>query len=147
MNVKTNCKYILSRLHPESTYEIRESYDICGNLRFYPEESCKEFGPALLALEDACKPLLKNLLRVLSLSLKLEDIDYFVSRSKGLDDLNIPSYTTFRSLYYPAIPSSIAPGTVRLADHTDYGILTLLFQDDIGGLQVHSHRIFLKVRP
>lgn len=123
-------------MHRDSTYELRESYDVCGNLRFFPD-SCKEFGPALEALEEASKPLLKNLLRVLALSLKLKDIDYFVSCSKGMDDLNIPSYTTFRTLYYPAIPSYIAPGTVRCADHTDYGILTLLFQDDIGGLQVN----------
>ena len=32
--------------------------------------------------------------------------------------------------------SEVKPGQLRLGEHTDYGTLTLLFQDDIGGLQV-----------
>jgi len=30
----------------------------------------------------------------------------------------------------------IKPNQVRLGEHTDYGSITLLFQGDIGGLQV-----------
>lgn len=127
----------MHRLHPGSTYEIRESYDFCGNLRYFPE-SCKEFGPSLTALEEACKPLVKNLLRTLAIALELKDKEYFVTRSKCLDDHNVDSFTTFRSLYYPPIPDNISPGTVRCADHSDYGILTLLFQDEIGGLEVSN---------
>ncbi|ODN05209.1 hypothetical protein Ocin01_01492 [Orchesella cincta] len=124
-------------LNAGSTFEIRESYDFCGNLRYYPK-ACNEFGPALTALEEASKPLIKNLLRTLAISLELEDKDYFVTRSKCLNDLNIESYSTFRTLYYPPIGDNIPPGTVRCADHTDYGILTLLFQDNMGGLEVKS---------
>ncbi|CAL8148318.1 unnamed protein product [Orchesella dallaii] len=124
-------------LNAGSTFEIRESYDFCGNLRYYPE-ACDEFGPALMALEEASKPLVKDLLRALAISLTLDDRDYFVTRSKGLNDINIESLSTFRTLYYPSIGDTISPGTVRCADHTDYGILTLLFQDDMGGLEVKS---------
>ncbi|KAJ7340037.1 hypothetical protein OS493_002759, partial [Desmophyllum pertusum] len=46
--------------------------------------------------------------------------------------------TALRLLYYPPLPeeSNIKPGQVRCGEHSDYGTITLLFQDDIGGLEV-----------
>ncbi len=48
------------------------------------------------------------------------------------------NYTALRTLYYPSLPSSIdvKPGQLRCGEHVDYGSLTLLFQDENGGLQV-----------
>jgi len=130
----------LIRLLADSAFEIRESYDFCGTERIYPEASTG-FGPALEALENESKPLIKNLLRVLAISLDIgeEGQEFFVNRCKHLDNLSIKSFTTFRSLYYPPTWNNdkVKPGTVRCADHSDYGILTLLFQDEIGGLEVN----------
>ena len=33
-------------------------------------------------------------------------------------------------------PSQIKPGQIRCGEHTDYGAITLLIQDDVGGLEV-----------
>ena len=54
--------------------------------------------------------------------------------TKGPDS----SLTTMRLLYYPPLPpeSEIKPGQLRCGEHVDYGSITLLFQDPIGGLQV-----------
>ncbi|KAK2179126.1 hypothetical protein NP493_511g00014 [Ridgeia piscesae] len=49
-----------------------------------------------------------------------------------------------RCLNYPAITShavrllfkDIKPNQIRCGEHSDYGSITLLFQDDVGGLQV-----------
>lgn len=42
-----------------------------------------------------------------------------------------------RTLYYPSLKDSdIQPGVVRCGEHSDYGTVTLLLQDDIGGLEV-----------
>ena len=45
-----------------------------------------------------------------------------------------------RLLHYPAVPKAVldkAPA-VRAGSHTDYGTVTLLFQDLNGGLQVRT---------
>ena len=45
--------------------------------------------------------------------------------------------TTFRTLYYPTLSDSeIQPGVVRCGAHSDYGTITLLLQDGVGGLEV-----------
>lgn len=45
--------------------------------------------------------------------------------------------TIFRSLFYPPLTGDdIQPGTVRCGEHTDYGTITLLIQDEMGGLEV-----------
>lgn len=46
--------------------------------------------------------------------------------------------TALRLLYYPPLPeeSNIKPGQVRCGEHSDYGSITLLFQDSVGGLEV-----------
>lgn len=52
--------------------------------------------------------------------------------------------TTLRTLYYPPLTDDdVKPGVVRCGAHSDYGTITLLFQDDIGGLEVNFSPISL----
>jgi isopenicillin N synthase-like dioxygenase len=51
----------------------------------------------------------------------------------------------FRIFHYPAMP----PGSKAwgVGEHTDYGLLTLLAQDDLGGLQVKTSRGWIDAPP
>ncbi|TAQ87427.1 hypothetical protein B7494_g4252 [Chlorociboria aeruginascens] len=64
----------------------------------------------------------------------------------GLPEAYFDAYTdvgdnTLRLLHYPSVPAAVFQRNklqVRAGEHTDYGSITLLFQDDRGGLQVKS---------
>ena len=46
--------------------------------------------------------------------------------------------TALRTHYYPPLPDSFSPAKnqIRCGEHTDYGTMTFLVQDEIGGLEV-----------
>ena len=44
----------------------------------------------------------------------------------------------FRIFHYPALPDNAESEEWGVGEHTDYGLLTLLAQDDTGGLQVRT---------
>lgn len=79
-----------------------------------------------------------------------------IALDMGLDEHFFDSYTdagdnTLRLLHYPPVPKSVfanKPGQVRAGEHSDYGSITLLFQDDVGGLEVKSPKgTFVRARP
>lgn len=73
----------------------------------------------------------QRLQRLLALALEMPS-EYFV-------DLHNGENITLRLLHYPAVSSSMVNAEQMGAGaHTDYGMLTLLFQDAVGGLQVQS---------
>jgi len=72
----------------------------------------------------------KHLLSVLALSLELPE-DYFA------EGLNSPMVTT-RLLHYPPQTGVGNGNQIGAGAHTDWGMLTMLFQDDVGGLEVRN---------
>jgi isopenicillin N synthase-like dioxygenase len=94
----------------------------------FPERPV-ELRPAVLRYLDAMTALGHALCRGLSVALGL-DADWFV------EHLTRDPVILFRIFRYPPVP----PDADRwgVAEHTDYGLLTILAQDDRGGLEVHS---------
>ncbi len=137
-----------------STYdsELRESYDISNaqatSPHITPDSEVPDFKSSATDLQTACKPLIDKIHKILAKGLKLEDEEYFIKRHQHLYDPKISSFTTFRTIYYPPIPETleIGAGTVRCAPHSDYGTLTLLFQDAIGGLEVLQLQLILSFK-
>ncbi|MDA8962259.1 isopenicillin N synthase family oxygenase [Congregibacter sp.] len=73
----------------------------------------------------------QRLQRLLALALDVPG-EYFVRLHSGEN-------ITLRLLHYPPVTSdTIDPEQMGAGAHTDYGMLTLLFQDAVGGLQVQS---------
>ncbi|ODM96320.1 hypothetical protein Ocin01_10360 [Orchesella cincta] len=126
-------------LHPDSTFEYRECFDITSRKKFYPTD-IPSFRPVHRRLESDCQKVIKNLLKLLAISLKLEDPEFFIKRCCHLDVPEIANECDFSMIFYPPILSEtiLPPGTVRCAEHTDYEIITLLFQNRVGGLEIKT---------
>ena len=94
---------------------------------------------------DACEKLKNDILRMLAMSLGLEDEEFFVKMATYLSTPGVTNKTGLRALLYPAVSEDFEykEGMVRCAEHVDWGMITMLFQDDVGGLQVRdSHLTF-----
>lgn len=93
-------------------------------------ENMPEFQQTVLAYMDQITKLGHRLMEGLALSLELPS-NYFYNRFTN-DPL-----TLFRIFHYP--PAASNPDSEwGVGEHTDYGVLTILKQDAVGGLQVKT---------
>jgi isopenicillin N synthase-like dioxygenase len=88
-----------------------------------------ELGPTVLAFLEAMTRLAHRLMEGIALSLGLQR-SYFAARYTS-DPLIL-----FRIFHYP--PATETEDEWGVGEHTDYGILTILKQDDAGGLEVKT---------
>ena len=86
------------------------------------------FRAALSAYYDTVSRLGYELLRLFALALDLAE-DYFLPCHEN-------AHVTWRIMRY--FPGDYAPGQYGTAPHTDFGTITLLAQDDLGGLEIYS---------
>jgi isopenicillin N synthase-like dioxygenase len=85
--------------------------------------------PTVLAYLDAMTALGQLLASGIALALGL-DAGWFA------EHLTSDPTILFRIFHYP--PGGVAEDGWGVAEHTDYGLLTILHQDDVGGLEVHT---------
>ncbi|RAK99457.1 isopenicillin N synthase family dioxygenase [Aspergillus ibericus CBS 121593] len=97
------------------------------------DEEGKDFKEVMLSFFDMCKSLHTLVMRAIALGMHLPE--HFFDTYVDAGDNNL------RLLHYPSVPKDVFKqnsGQVRAGEHSDYGSITLLFQDSRGGLQVRS---------
>jgi isopenicillin N synthase-like dioxygenase len=122
---------------PENTRDLKEAFDF----GVHGEEVSPFFGPNLMPAElpefkdvceeyhDAMMALARKLVSAFAISLDLP-ADYF-------EKLQRQPITIQRLLHYPSQVNAAAD-EIGIGAHTDYGFLTILSQDSVGGLQVRN---------
>ncbi|KAI9768194.1 MAG: hypothetical protein M1840_005024 [Geoglossum simile] len=124
----------------EETPDLKESIEIGrdnepGFPNRWPDGLDKEGGAFKGVMQEffeICKNLHVVVMRSIGLGMGLED-DFFDQYTDGGDN-------TLRLLHYPSVHKDVFlnKDQVRAGDHSDYGSITFLFQDECGGLQVLS---------
>jgi isopenicillin N synthase-like dioxygenase len=92
-----------------------------------------------------CSNTSREILRAIGTGLKLHDADFLLKFHSGHNN-------QLRLLHYPPIPAAELENesSARMPAHSDWGSITMLFQDDCGGLEVESRDVpgeFIKAHP
>lgn len=97
-----------------------------------PEESIPGFRSFMESFYEKAFKTEMHILSALAIALGIS--------AEHLKSLHNRAENEFRLLHYPSIPASeLRDGTAtRIAEHTDFGTITMLFQDSTGGLQVED---------
>jgi isopenicillin N synthase-like dioxygenase len=97
------------------------------------DEEGKDFKRVMQDFFAMGKELHMKVMRAIALGMGLPETFF--------DDFTNSGDNNLRLLHYPPVSKEIFnknPGQVRAGEHSDYGSVTLLFQDSRGGLQVRS---------
>ncbi len=137
--------------------ELKESFNMDSlddgpRTRFPTEESVPGFKTYLVELAKVSEKLSRMILQGILLAFGQDPDAICGLYSKPFTDDN---YTAMRTLFYPPVKEDVPAGSVRLGQHTgklmlivvivtimimltltDYGAITLLYQDPMGGLEV-----------
>lgn len=115
------------RLDPDKLGDLKEA------LNLGKEDKGNNFGFSISSsvfFWQACTALANSILQAFALALELPE-DFFVSKHDRQNH-------TLRLLHYPPLQHLPKLGQVRAGEHSDYGSITLLFQDSVGGLEVQT---------
>ena len=118
---------------------LQESYEVGseGNKdqpnQWLPEEVLPGFRQFTTDFYWECHRTAEEIMSAMALGIGLEDENYFRPMHTGHNN-------QLRLLHYPAIPAELIENekATRLDAHSDWPSITLLFQDDCGGLQIEN---------
>lgn len=110
----------------KETFTMRNVMSYKDKENIWPTNDFKENSVALFL---ACQNCAQEVMRAFAIALQLEET-FFDKKHTG--DLQ-----TLRLLNYPPVQNT-TPDQLGAGAHTDYGTLTVLLQDSIGGLQVQN---------
>ena len=81
-----------------------------------------------------CHKTAMSIMSAMALGVGLDDENYFIPTHSGHNN-------QLRLLHYPPVPAANIERqtSTRMGAHSDWGSITMVFQDDCGGLQVSNY--------
>jgi len=129
--------YFGEELGPEER-SVAEGTPLHG-ANLFPDEP-SDLRPAVLEYLGALTALGQRLMAGVAMALGLDD-DWF------LRDLTADPLVLFRIFRYPPDTTDVPTGDWGVAEHSDYGLLTILRQDTVGGLEVRTPHGWIDAPP
>lgn len=125
--------------HLRQVQDCKESYEIGSETfaaqpnQWLPEDVLPGFRGFMTNFYWECFETAKDLLRAIALGIGLEDDEYLLRFHSGENN-------QLRLLHYPPVETEklSSNALARMPAHSDWGSITMLFQDSCGGLQVED---------
>ncbi len=121
-------------LNPGRPPDLKETFTMRNPLNYQQTPSrwpSSDFQSIMTRFFEVCMEQAHRIERLIALSLDIE-ADFFSSRHGGEN-------ISLRLLRYPAYKSSkVLENQLGAGEHRDYGLITLLFQDGLEGLQIRN---------
>ncbi|MEL7310790.1 MAG: 2OG-Fe(II) oxygenase family protein [Pseudomonadota bacterium] len=121
-------------LDPTAPGDLKETFTMRNLVHRAPETSrwpSMEFGQLMTDFYAVCLTASFRIMRALTLALNT-DTDFFERCHSGEN-------VTLRLLHYPPVDDgAVTAGQLGAGAHSDYGLLTLLFQNGVSGLEVQT---------
>lgn len=116
----------------KESMEIGRDWDATWKNRWPQEGAAPGFRETMLQFFQTCHDLHTLVMRAIAIGLDLDEMFF--------EDKIHEQYHNLRLLNYPPIRRQLLQqeGQARAGAHSDYGTLTLLFQDSVGGLEVQN---------
>lgn len=135
--------------NPERPGDLKESFDVerLDDISIWPNQEVPHFRSTVVSFYQLITDLALRILTVMAIGLNMEPSTFTrrfnkMGTAKGAAQL--------RYNYYPKISnlSKVKSGQVRCGEHTDYGAISVLFQDENEGLEVkNKNGDFVPARP
>ncbi|KAL4886895.1 hypothetical protein BJY04DRAFT_204547 [Aspergillus karnatakaensis] len=133
-NVSAVSNYGRAAGHKPLLKDMKESYDIGSehDARYAniwpPPGVADSFQPTFSSFFQSCYRAELKILEAISIGVGLP--------AQTLSDLHADQTNELRLTHYPEVARADFTHSTRIAAHTDFGTITLLFQDGVGGLQM-----------
>lgn len=88
---------------------------------------CDAFQPTFASFFEVCYRAQLAILEAIAIGLGLP--------RQSLAELHVDQTNELRLTHYPTVARDAFASSTRIAAHTDFGSITLLFQDSVGGLR------------
>ncbi|KAI0225731.1 2-oxoglutarate-dependent dioxygenase htyE [Lamellibrachia satsuma] len=126
--------------NPDQPGDLKEAFDISDERNMeemWPDEEVPGLRSASDHFSQLCWTLAQRVLLLMGLGLGLDNPAYFneLHQKPGTNNSSL-----IRCLFYPPIQNDadIKPNQIRCGEHSDCGSITLIFQDDAGGLELRT---------
>jgi isopenicillin N synthase-like dioxygenase len=116
----------------QESYDIGSDENITQPNQWLPEDSLPGFRDFMCRFYWECSRVGGDILQALAVGLELDE-NYLLEKHSGHNN-------QLRLLHYPPIPAEAieTERAARCPAHTDWSSITMLFQDDCGGLEVED---------
>ncbi|MEM9037757.1 MAG: 2OG-Fe(II) oxygenase family protein [Actinomycetota bacterium] len=107
---------------------LGEDFAVWSKANVWPTEELPEFETTSHEYYDTLEAVSAQLMQLFALALGLEETFFDAYIDDHITNLTIN--------HYPAVEGEPLPGQYRKGPHSDWGTLTVLYQDGTGGLEV-----------